>query len=311
MNKTLKGIIFAALCVFALLFAAAVFITTQNKQGPITTQSFDGISDSGMATGSVTAEMPFFGREESVKMIAPFEPPTAGDSAATADQKIIKTANLSVVVKNVTDNISRIATIAESKSGYVQFSSVYEQEDGSHTGSITVRVPVDQFDASMKEIKALADVVETESVNGQDVTEQYTDLEARLRNAKAQEVTFLSLLDKATRIEDILAIQRELSNVRLTIESLEGQIKYLENTTSYATISVSLSEVPVFSAPTKTFRFMTIIKEAGKALVEVLQVFATLAIWFVIIGGGVLVPLGLVAWALYAIIKRVIRRMNK
>ena len=92
------------------------------------------------------------------------------------------------------------------------------------------------------------------ATTGQDVTEQYTDLEAQLRNAKAQEEVYLEILKQAKTVEDILLVQDRLGNIRAVIEGLEGRIKYLENATSYSTITVSLQEEPVVRAPTKEFR---------------------------------------------------------
>src|SRR4029079_8297694 len=136
----------------------------------------------------------------------------------------------------------------------VQNSSVSEREDGTHFGSITVRVPAEEFENTLNAIKDFANVVRTQSTTGQDVTEQYTDLQAQLRNAQAQETEYLNILKRAQTVEEILSVQNYLGSIRSTIESLQGRIQYLENVTSYSTITVGLSEEPTVHVPTKAFR---------------------------------------------------------
>lgn len=231
--------------------------------------------------------------------IAPPSPeePSAGQTAAEVDQKIIKTGYLDLAVDDVGETASKLSALATGKGGFVQETSVSERADGTHFGNVTVRVPSEQFESTMTEIKAYAASVTTESSQGQDVTEQFTDLEAQLRNAKAQEEEYLKILERATTVEEILQVQSYLSSVRYTVESLEGRIQYLENRTSYSTISVAMSEEPTVRIPTKDFRFGATISEAGQALVAIVQNLAVAAIWLVVVGGGILVPVALVVWA--------------
>jgi hypothetical protein len=232
------------------------------------------------------------------------EPGTAGETAAEVEQRIIKNGSLQLVVDDVSATAQRIAEHAASRGGFVQSSSVTERADGTHAGHVTVRVPVAVFETSMADIKALAKVVSYESATGQDVTEQYTDLEARLRNARAQEETYLAILVKADTVEDILMVQERLGSIRGVIESLEGRIKYLENQTALATISISLEEEPVVRAPTKEFRPGSAAREAVQSLVELFQNAAIALIWLAIVGGGVGLPILLVVIAVLAVVKR-------
>ncbi|MFC1788131.1 DUF4349 domain-containing protein, partial [Patescibacteria group bacterium] len=108
------------------------------------------------------------------------EPPRGGETAAETEQKIIKTGSLSLVVDSVAESVEQITNLATQKGGFVQNSSVSERNDGSHYGSITLRVPSREFENSLSEIKDLANLVENETARGQDVTEEFTDLQARL-----------------------------------------------------------------------------------------------------------------------------------
>lgn len=237
-------------------------------------------------------------------IVSPESEQTAGETAAQVDQKVIKTGYLDLTVDDVGKTVSKLSALATDKGGFVQESSVSEREDGTHFGDVTVRVPSAQFEATMTEIKTYAASVTTESSQGQDVTEQFTDLEAQLRNAKAQEAEYLKILGQASTVEEILMVQSYLSSVRYTIESLEGRIQYLENRTSYSTISVALSEESTMRIPTKDFRLGATIREAGQALVAILQNLAVAAIWLVVIGGGILVPAALVVWGIIKLVAK-------
>lgn len=215
---------------------------------------------------------------------------TAGETAAEVDQKIIKTGYLDLTVDFVDEAVVKITGLAAGKGGFAQETSVYEREDGTKYGTITIRVPAAEFENAMSELKKLAAAINSETASGQDVTEEYTDLEARLRNAKAQETEYLEILKKATTVTDILAVQSYLGEIREEIETLQGRIQYLKNLTSYSTITATLSEEPIIKIPTKEFRPWSTIKEAGRALVAVGQNLIITSIWLAVLGGGILIP---------------------
>ncbi len=275
--------------------------------------AYYGYEESGGSVASKAYPVPMPGSpmmyEQDRMMMPPFSP-TAGETAADVDQKIIKTGSLDVLVENVTEAAARASKIATERGGFVQSSSVSERGDGTYNGSIVVRVPVEKFEATMADMRGLATLVRNESSDGQDVTEQYTDLEAQLRNAKAQEETYLEVLKQARSVEDILKVQERLGSIRATIESLQGRIQYLTNATSYSTISLSLSEESAVRAPTKEFRPLRIITAAFQTLVIVIQNVIAGIIWLVIVWGGILLPLGLIAWLIVRAWKRRRGSMN-
>ena len=240
-------------------------------------------------------------------MMPPQPYPTGGQTAAEVDQKIIKNGSLRLTVDRVTDALGRVTAIATARGGFVQQSSSSERGDGKHEGSISLRVPAKEFDATMADVKAIATVVNFESASGQDVTEQYTDLQAQLRNARAQEEEYLRIMKKADTVEDILKVQERLGYVRGQIESLEGRVKYLENVTSFSTITASLSEEPEITVPTKEFRPGAILKEAVQTLIVLGQKTVAAAIWLAIVGGGVGLPLLILALIVVAVVKRKMR----
>jgi hypothetical protein len=245
------------------------------------------------------------------KMIAPYPTPptTAGQTAAEADARVIKTADLELGVDGVAEKTNQVAELANAKGGFVESSTVVEDKAGYKTGYITVRVPVEKFDEAVSAIKDLAVRVERESVNGRDVTEQYTDLEARLRSAQAQEEQYLTILEKADTVQDILAVQQYLQNVRYEIESLQGQINSLGNQTDYSTISVTLNEEVRLQVPAEKFDLGRDIKTALQSVVLLVQAGLTFVVYFVIVGGAMIIPLGLIVLIAVLIIRRVVRRL--
>jgi len=307
-----------AILAVALVITAAWKLQDQQPSSSMTRSGVTGVSDGsynyayeesaggagmpGKAMAPSVAPMPpmDYGRGTDFYMPAP----TAGETAAEVDQKIIKNGYLQMVVEKVADAAAGVGQIATSRGGFIQSSSVTERGDGTYTGDVSVRVPVAKFEEAMAEIKKLATLVKHETATGQDVTEQYSDLQAQLRNAKAQEEVYLEILKQAKNVEEVLLVQDRLGNIRAVIEGLEGRIKYLENSTSYSTITVSLEEEPVVRAPTKEFRLGAIVRDAVQTLVNALQNLVAGLVYAVIVWGGILLPIGLIAWIVWKLWKK-------
>ncbi len=303
-----------ALTVLAVLLVSAVVVKVVD---PDDRGYGTNLQSDGSAAG--TPDMGYFAYEKGVamdrivapsampieeSMISPPYPPTAGETAADVDQKIIKNGYLQLVVDDVAGTSARIVDAAARRGGFVQTSSISEQGDGTYRGDVTVRMPAKDFEAAMQEIKGFATLVKHETSTGQDVTEQFTDLEAQLRNARAQEETYLAILQRANTVEDILKVQERLGMIRAQIESLQGRIQYLENVTSFSTISVSLSEEPTVRIPTKEFRPMTVVKEAFQTLVAVFQYLIAGVIWVAIVWVGALLPFVVLGWLIWKLVRR-------
>ena len=171
------------------------------------------------------------------------------DSASTASQaferKIIRNASLLIEVPSPTEVQRKIVSIAETHQGFVVTSEAIQRTDQDMTKplitvNLAVRVPAAQFNQTMEEIRATGNRVIQEKVTGLDVTEEFMDLDARIKNQKALEVQFLEIMKRAGKVEDALNVQTELAAVRTEIEKLEGRRRFLENQSSLSTINVSL-----------------------------------------------------------------------
>jgi len=174
---------------------------------------------------------------------------TLADAANVASQaierKIIRNANLTVEVGSPTESQRKIVSIAESHQGFVVTSeSTQRSAEGKTKPEVTInlviRIPASQFNQVMEEIRAVGTRVAQEKTTGQDVTEEFIDLEARIKNQKALEAQFIEIMKRAGKVEDALQVQRELADVRTEIEKLEGRRRFLENQASLSTINVTL-----------------------------------------------------------------------
>lgn len=174
------------------------------------------------------------------------------------DRKIIRNGNLIIEMDEPQDGLRKITSIAESLGGFV-VTSEFKQNDSRAVGkptqvvTIIVRVPSHQFNAALEGIRPLGQVIQEKS-EGQDVTEEYIDLEARIRTKKALEAQFMEIMKRASRVTEALEVQSQIADVRGEIESLEGRRRFLENRAALSTINITLqTSTPIVTATTSGF----------------------------------------------------------
>jgi len=174
----------------------------------------------------------------------------ADSSAQILDRMVIRTAQLTVEVQDMESALSKARDIAASAGGFVSASNTHVENADSQdrmVADLTLQVRSDSADSAISELRALGKVT-AENTGSQDVTEEYVDLDSNLRNLQATESAILKLMDRATQIQDVLSLQRELTNVRGQIERIQGRKTYLERRTDMATITLSLRLPPVTPA---------------------------------------------------------------
>ena len=164
-------------------------------------------------------------------------------------------------------------------------------------GSISIRVPDDRFEQALSELRELAVRVTSESTSSQDVTEEYVDLESRLKNAEATESQYLALLEKATDVEDILSIYESLSRVRSEIEQIKGRMQYLERTSSMSLITTNLKpEATAKPLVRAGWSALEALKSAVRGIVIFGQWLGAIAIWLIIFSPLWGAILGIIYW---------------
>jgi len=202
---------------------------------------------------------------------------------STAEERmIVRNGNMSLVVEDVVDARDEIAQLAVRFDGYVVSSQISGEEEEMR-GYISIRVPDEKFELVLVELRDLAVRVTSESTSSRDVTEEYIDLQSRLKNAEATEGQYLALLEKAEDVEDILRIYERLSWVRQEIEQIKGRMLYLERTTSMSLISVSLTPEATAKPLVRVgWSALEVLKSAGRGIVIFGQWLGTAAIWLLI-----------------------------
>ncbi len=231
------------------------------------------------------------GREEVYK-----EAGTGALPSAEEERMIVRNGDMSLVVEDIIDARDEIAQLAVRFDGYVVSSRISGEEQDMR-GWISIRVLDDRFDQALAELRDLAVRVTSESTSSRDVTEEYIDLQSRLKNAEATESQYLALLEKAEDVEDILRIYDSLSRVRSEIEQIKGRMQYLERTSSMSLISVRLEpEVTAKPLVRAGWSALEALKSAVRGIVIFGQWLGTIALWvliFIPIWGTIL---GIILW---------------
>lgn len=257
--------------IIAVIFLAAVATVLNMSNNNVST---DGLIDSGGVQTGLTASQDYRGAENKMSFSIPSETmmalPNAASDAVSSDNKIIKIGSLNLKVNDADSAAQKITQIAKSNEGEVFSSNFYQSGKNIKSGTIEVKVPVDKFEKAFSEIKEVATLVVRESISGQNVTMEYADLQIQLKNKQAEEQSFLNILDRAGKIDDVLAVTREVARVRGEIERLQGQIKFMDSQTDKSTISVSLTEDAAITFSDK-WRPWQVVKETFNTLFKDIQ----------------------------------------
>ena len=250
--------------------------------------------------------------ESEITKVSLAESNVTSETPAAVDRKIIRNADLTIEVPSTIDTQQKIVSIAETHGGFVVTSEAKQrdsQEPAQRTLDIklVVRIPENHFGAALDQIRALASNVPEAKITGQDVTEEFIDLEARIKTQTALEQQFLQIMKQAHKVEDALEVQRQIADVRTEIEKLEGRKHFLENRSSLSTITINIiTPRPMVVVPTTGFRHS--VSEAISDSIDVgaaiLLFFVRFAIVMIPIGVLVLLPSGL-------LLRYVIRRAKR
>ena len=236
---------------------------------------------------------------------APAAEPGSTQLPSSQPRLIIRTADMSIIVTDTDEAMDRLAKMATDNGGWVVNSSVYQYSDTAKTGNITLRVPAEGFDSALEAISTMSVEVTNLSTSGQDVTEEFVDLSARLENLEATAVRVRSFLEDADTVEEALAVNQELSRLEGEIESFKGRIQYLSQSAAFSTISINITPDEL-SQPIEVGgrRPSGIIRDALEALVDALQGLATFAIWLVIYFLPIALIIGIPLWLVVRFVRR-------
>jgi hypothetical protein len=225
----------------------------------------------------------------------------------TQQRLIIRTADMTIVVSNTQAQLDAISKLATQYGGFV-VSSGTSKVGSESQGQITLRVDAKNFDVALGDIRKMALDVRTENIRGEDVTGEYVDLDAQLKNLESAEAQLNKIMEKATKTEDVLNVYQQLTQIRGQIQQIKGRMKYLSQSAALSTINVTL--IPdALARPVEVggWRLEGVAKNAVEALISTLQGLASIAVWLVI----VVLPVLLIFAAPVVIVVALIRRARR
>jgi hypothetical protein len=275
----------------ALIIAAALLTAGCMNLGQTTRSSMETVSrDSGGLSYGMPVPVPTYA--PSSKIAA--EQAMGGSNAAGpgVETKIIKTGQVSIEVPQVPPALDEVRKITEANGGYISSSNVYTSQNDRKTGYVMIRIPAERFDPVMQELVPLGKVLST-SADRSDVTEQYVDLTIQNESYHNQLDNYYRLMDKAEKVEDIIAIQAQIDQITLSLNRIEGQLRYLNSQIDLSTISVNLQEPEPVGGET-TFSIVTAINEG------IAGFFGMISTIIVIILSVIpLIVIGLIVYVIY------------
>ena len=251
-----------------------------------------------VACGGAAASAPTAAPASAME-VAPAAPPQAANGGATAldqgnnapanaqapgaqqdvQRLVIKTADLALQVDSARNAEASLRTLVGQLGGYVVKVET-SGTDESMTSHVIFRVPAERFDQALSGVQGLAKKVLSRTVGGDDVTEEFVDLEARLKNLEATRDRLQSFLDKAENVDDALKVNQSLSDLQGQIEQLKGRKQFLERSAALSTISVTLSPLPTIApiVEDEGWQPLGVARNALRGLVSFGQGLATLVI---------------------------------
>ena len=232
--------------------------------------------------------------------------------AGQPQRLIIRTADMSIIVADTEQAMADIATMAEDNGGWVVSSNVFQVDETAKTGNMTVRVPAEGFQSFIDAVQLMSVEVSRVSTSGEDVTEEYVDLSARLANLEATADRVRAFLDETKDVEEALAVNQELSRLEGEIEVLKGRIKYLEQSSAFSTVSIDLTP-DILSQPIEVggWQPQGVVRSALEALISALQTLVDIAIWLVLFLLPVLIIVAIPIWLLVTLVRRWRRRRKE
>lgn len=179
--------------------------------------------------------------ESSDKLAALPVPMTAQEPEAKPERKLIRDGHVEFETDDIDSTRSRVIQSVKKHQGYISNDQEYKLP-GRVSVNMTIRVPAENFDPLIEDATKGVKRFDSKGVNVNDVTEEFIDVEARLKTKKELEERYLELLQKASAVKDILEIETQMGALRSDIESIEGRLKYLENQVAFSTLNLNFYE---------------------------------------------------------------------
>lgn len=264
-----KSVLLLSALLLAVLFTACGSASGYDAPAELAQETYDTgyLNEADFKTESV-AEEADEGAYEEVEI---------DENAAVSDRKLIKNVNLDVETEDYPRLVTQVQNRVSELGGYVeQLSSYNENSVGNRRCSMTLRIPAAMLDSFIDKMGEISNIVSRqESV--EDVTLQYVDMESHKKMLQEEQQRLLELMEKAETMEDIISIESRLTEVRYQLESMESQLRTMDNRISYSTVWLYISEVERYTPPEETgtwdrirIGFSENVYRVGRGLIEFL-----------------------------------------
>lgn len=235
-----------------------------------------------------------------------------------SNRMIIKNADVRLMVKDTDVAIDRATQIIGDAGGYIVSSRVWYQDyygNNLKYAAVTIGIPVDEFEHTLVRLRDLAIRVVDETAAGDDVTEQYVDLQSQLTNLEATRARIQEFLKDARTIDEALRINQELANIESQIEQIKGRMNYLNDRSAYSTITINFEpEFPVLTPTPTATPYPTAtpipwnpgqtLDDATDTVTVAYQGVANFLIWLVVVILPLILPPALILWGLWKLMNR-------
>ena len=292
----------AAAASFILVAGAIGFLATGSTEDKFQ-QAGDAVAGDGGARRSIgSGADDGSGFEEAPAAPAPTAAPSGEEPGGLGDlSKIVRDGRIGIVVADgaFDDAVGDLTFIAEEHGGFILSSS----SQNERSGTFVLRIPANRFDRAIAEIRDLATRIRSQQIRGDDVTAEYVDYQARLEILQDRKVRLTSLADDADTTAEILALGRQIDEVQLRIEQIQGQLRFLDDQIAESTLRVSIQErtAPAVVPPDEIDN-----PDLGSAFALGIQGFLRI-VGAVLVGIGYLLPvvaLGALVWFAVVWIRR-------
>ncbi|TFB13162.1 DUF4349 domain-containing protein [Filobacillus milosensis] len=207
------------------------------------------------------------------------------EGSKTSKRMMIRTGYIDIEVSDYSRTVDRINEEIKKVNGYIVNSSQYNHgEDENTSGEMTIRVPEEHFQEFMDSLKSEDARIRNTRTEGKDVTEEYEDLESRLRAQEAVEERLLAFMENAQKTEDLLKISDDLTSVQSEIEKIKGRMNYLENHVAFSTINISIQERSVKVPEVQSQSELNTLSKAQKLFMDTINFLLN-------IGSGIVVAI--------------------
>jgi hypothetical protein len=234
------------------------------------------------------------------------------------NRKIIKNADVRLLVKDTNVAVNRSTQIVSDLGGYIVSSRIWYQDYYGNNlmyATITIGVPVDEFERALNRFRELSVRVLDENASGEDVTDQYVDLESQLVNLEATRARIQEFLKDAKTVDEALRINQELANIESQIEQIKGRMNYLSDRSAFSTITVNFEpEFPILTpTPTSTpyptstpipWKPGDTFNDAKDTVTVAYQGIANFLIWLFVVILPIILPPALILWVLWKLLNR-------